>query len=147
MSISHHPGDPVADPIHAEWTAGGPHENWAAATKRASNIKLVGVTLQTNEDTASLATHWSKMLDLPIKKEGSVPYLECSNARLKFVKATDGRGDGISQLDVAVRDVSAAKQRAVKAGGTAKGDCVELVGTLFNFLPLSDDVGHGPSRL
>ncbi|TPX32878.1 hypothetical protein SmJEL517_g04073 [Synchytrium microbalum] len=142
LSISHHAkygGDPVASPL-ADWPAGGPRDIWIPASKRADKIRLVGCSIQ-SDNPKELAAHWSQMLNLPVSLDKGIPCIDFSNARLKFVEGTDGRGEGICELDVAVEDVSAATKRAIGAGGRLQGDRVEMVGMWFHFVPLTASVG------
>lgn len=94
---------------------------------------LVGVEMQ-SDDPGALAGKWSTLTGLPLKDENGAPSLAFSNATLRFVKATDGRGDGLGGLDVTVRNGEKALATARERGLPVKGSQITICGTRFNLV-------------
>lgn len=106
------------------WPA-GPHWQSSVRTQRCSAI--VGAMLQ-SDDPAALARRWGQILQRdPVQRHGEWR-LALDNAQLRFVRAEDGRGEGLAGIDLSVSDagaiVSAARSRGcavldgrVNAGG------------------------------
>ena len=70
-------------------------------------------------DPRGLADRWSKIADLPLRNDarGRIE-LPLDNAAVRFVEATDGRGEGLGGIDVVVADrqrlLDAAEQRGLR---------------------------------
>ncbi len=101
-----HPGDVGAailsidqsdDP--AEWAWGGP--DWRSAVDTSVVSAVAGVELQA-DDPDAVASQWSAMLDRPVHNG----VIRLDDAELRFVAATDGRGDGVSGYDLVATDRS-----------------------------------------
>lgn len=114
-----HPQDMIASFLDIEWDqqqdftgcwhpAGG--ENW----RRELTAELLGVELQ-SDDPVQLAALWGSILDIPVQQDENAIWLELRNAQLRFVEARDGRGAGLSGIDISLIDrastVAAAKSR------------------------------------
>lgn len=76
---------------------------------------LVAVEIQA-DDPADLTDRWARALGRPAD-DGRI---ELSDAVIRFVQATDGRGDGLAAADLVAADRSRA------------GETIELCGTRFN---------------
>jgi hypothetical protein len=61
----------------------------------------------------------------------SRPLIALDDARLRFVAATDGRGEGLAGLDVACADPKRALAAARTAGLPVHGDTIIVCGTRF----------------
>jgi len=107
----------AADPP-ASWRWGGP--DWE---QQAVPGELVAVELQA-ADPAALAERWSLVLDRPAV-EGCIAL---DRGALRFVEATDGRGDGVSGFEVAVPDPDAARTVAADRGLMVHPDGVIALG-------------------
>lgn len=104
-------GDAVGGP----WYPAG--KNWEPYVRTDSVEGITAAELQSPEPEV-LAKRWADMaeIDLGTDADGN-PAFELDNATLRFVEATDGRGEGLGGIDVKVAD-----RDAVLAG--AKGrDC------------------------
>ena len=56
-------------------------------------------------DPKASAELWSDLLDTPLQETEPGQYtLPFDNAVMRFVKATDGRGDGLSGIDLQIND-------------------------------------------
>ncbi|MEE2893116.1 MAG: VOC family protein [Pseudomonadota bacterium] len=95
---------------------------WAGADWRYHSLAdvvtaITAIDLQA-DDPQALAQRWSRAIDRPVR-DGVI---ELDDAELRFVQATDGRGDGLS----------AAELRA--ADRTRAGECLELCGFQFRLV-------------
>ena len=86
----------VAEPAEA-WPWAGP--DWHDHVDTSVVDAVIGVEIQAN-DPDDVAQRWSALLDRPVE-DGSI---ELDDADVRFVKALDGRGDGIRALDFRVQD-------------------------------------------
>lgn len=110
----------------ARWEWGGP--NWKDNVRSEVSCEIVGAELQ-GADPEGMAKRWAAALGLEARAEGSDWRIALDGGELRFVTAKDGRGDGLSAFDVAVRDPDDVRARA-KARDCldAEGD-VTLCGT------------------
>jgi len=84
---------------------------------------IAGVEIQSPEPDA-LAKRWAEILELPLKDGG----ITLQNAKLRFVKETDGRGEGLSGLDLKAGDRKHALDAAEKQGRRISDDTVMVCG-------------------
>ena len=80
-----------------EWPWAGPE--WRAHVDTSIADAIVGVELQSN-DPEDVAQRWSALLERPVE-DGM---LKLDDADLRFVKAGDGRGDGLRAIDFRASD-------------------------------------------
>jgi hypothetical protein len=96
------------------WEPAGPH--WQQA-KTDVVAGIIAAEIQADDPTA-LAARWSSILDRDVRAgvDGEAT-IDLDNATLRFVAITDGRGEGLGGIDVAVtaanasRVLAAAEQR------------------------------------
>ena len=80
-------------------------------------------------DPEGLARRWAEVLDRTLAVDAQAnPCFELYDATLRFVKATDGRGEGLGGLDLACSDPVEVKRRALAAGCAVEDDTVMLCG-------------------
>ncbi len=84
--------------------------------------EITGVELQA-DDPLALAQRWSQVLDRPVAQTaGGVVRIVLDQGAIRFVKATDGRGEGVGGIDVAAADrqqlSSVARSRHVATSDT-----------------------------
>jgi len=97
----------------------------------ASVRSMTGAELQ-SDDPERLARRWSEVMDLPLSRDGrSRPIIALDDARLRFVTATDGRGEGLAGLDLDCADKGRVLSGARARGLAAKGDMVVACGMRF----------------
>jgi len=99
--------------VGGPWHPAG--RNWRPYVRTDQTSAILAAEIQ-SPDPAALAARWSAMaeIDLTTNAAGqSVVKLE--NASVRFVEATDGRGEGLGAIDVAVTD-----RDAVLAGARAR---------------------------
>ena len=88
------------------WAWAGP--DWAYHSSDAVSA-MTAVEIQA-DDPGALAGRWAAILDRPAID----CTIECDDAAIRFVEATDGRGDGLAAIDLAVTDrVRVGETRAI----------------------------------
>jgi len=80
-----------------EWPWAGPE--WRAHVDTSIADAIVGIELQSN-DPEDVAQRWSALLERPVE-DG---ILKLDDADVRFVKAGDGRGDGLRAIDFRAND-------------------------------------------
>lgn len=107
-----------ADPP-AEWPWAG--SDWRAHQRDDVVTDMVGVELQA-DDPEVTANRWARVLDRTVAPTGAGFEILLDDAELRFVGATDGRGPGVSAIDV----------RAADPGRV--GTSIDCVGVRVNFV-------------
>lgn len=138
--IQLHPGDLKTTFLDVEWDehedlsgpwppAGG--TGWEDKVRQHLVLGFSGVELQA-EDPAAAAGLWSAVTGSPVESVGGAPGVNLNNASLRFVPPSDGRGPGLSAVDLEVRDVAGVCERARARGLPAVPDRVEVCGVRFH---------------
>ena len=108
------------------WEWGGPV--WRENVRIDTSVGISGAELQA-DDPAAMAGRWGEILGFaPVKTGGGWKIDLDDGGEIRFVVATDGRGEGLGRFDVAVKD-PAAVRAAARARGLLHGDDVILSGT------------------
>jgi len=118
--------------INGPWHPAG--HNWHAAVRTGIVRSIATAEIQSPEHT-QLAARWSEIVDLPVKKDANgQSTLHLDNAGIRFVDDTDGRGEGLSGIDIVVADrprlLAAAKHR----GRRVSDDVVSICGMRFRLV-------------
>lgn len=108
------------------WQWGGP--NWQANVKTDVTTGIVGAELQSH-DPEALADRWAGVLGKPRGTVEDGFRIQLDGGELRFVQATDGRGEGLRAFDVAAHDPDAVRARAKARGRLEEGGEVTLCGT------------------
>ena len=91
-------GDDPAGP----WQPAGP--NWLPAQRADVVARMTAAELQSDNPQA-MAARWSQVLQRPLtENKAGQPTIALDDAQLRFVEAADGRGDGLSGLDLETVD-------------------------------------------
>ena len=77
--------------------------DWQAARQTEVVTGIAAAELQ-SPDPARLAARWADILDRPITESDGTREIMLDNATLRFVEATDGRGEGLAALDLVTAD-------------------------------------------
>ncbi|MCU1504887.1 MAG: hypothetical protein JWM12_4241 [Ilumatobacteraceae bacterium] len=85
------------DMVDGPWEPAGP--NWQHA-RRTGIVGGINAAVIQSDDPVRLATRWSELLDVPVEGDDN-PSIPLDNATLMFVKAADGRGEGLAGLYLA----------------------------------------------
>ncbi len=116
----------AADPPSSWQWAGS---EWATAVRMDVVTEITGVELQADEPLA-LAQRWSEVLARPVAQTASgIVRIVLDQGAIRFVKAADGRGEGVSGIDVAVSDRPRLLAAARDRGIAATDDQITICGT------------------
>jgi hypothetical protein len=114
------------------WRWAGP--DWKKHVRSDVTRALAGAEIQAMEP-AALAERWSQVFARRATPQADGSFeLALDVGRLRFVPARDGRGDGVSGIDVTVVDQAGALARARARGLPASGDTVEICGTRIRLI-------------
>jgi hypothetical protein len=114
-------------PTWEHWEWGG--KVWRENMKTDVATAITGVELQ-GDDPEALAKRWGEILGFsPVKTGGGWKIDLPDGGEIRFVVATDGRGEGLGRFDVAVKDPDAVRAVAKARGKLGEGGDVILSGT------------------
>lgn len=116
---------PGGDDRRGAWWPAGPQ--WQHHVRTDDTRALLGIELE-SPDAASLAGHWSAILEAPLSHAGGAPVLVFEATTIRFVP---GRTECLSSVLLAVADVQATLDRAVARGHRVDGDAFHLAGVHF----------------
>jgi hypothetical protein len=124
---NHGANDPVPP-----WEPAGP--DWAAA-RRTDVVRAMTAAEIQADDAAALATRWSQVLDRPVTT-GAAGHatIALDDATLRFVPATDGRGEGLGGLDLQTADRARVLEAAESRGCRVSDDLVMVCGVRFRLV-------------
>jgi Glyoxalase-like domain len=118
-------GEPADGPWH-------PAASRSTADSGSAAVRaMTGAELQ-SDDPERLARRWSEVMELPLSRDSrGRPSIALDDATLRFVPATDGRGEGLAGLDLSCADRGRALSIARARGIAAAGDVVAACGMRF----------------
>lgn len=135
-----HPADTGGSFLEIDWDAREePEGNWGpaggSAWTHAMRTHVVSdftaAELQ-SPDPTRLAERWSAITEIPLAKNSAgQPELPLENARLRFVPAEDGRGEGLGGVDLRVVDRARLLEAADQRGLRVSDDQVLICGVRF----------------
>ena len=109
-------------------------DHWRPHVRREVTQAMVAGELQSADPRAS-AELWSAMLGTPVQEVGSGRYtLAFDNAVMRFVEATDGRGDGLSGIDLRINDMEHVLREAHARKLTVMDNQVTICGVRINLV-------------
>ena len=85
------------DDMDGPWEPAGPDWQRARSTDIVTGIAAAEIQ---SPDPQRLAARWSEILERPLEDQGHHFTIDLDNATLRFVEATDGRGEGLGGIDV-----------------------------------------------
>jgi hypothetical protein len=130
LELNHTEG---GDSLDGPYAPAGPR--WQSAIRTEVTQALLAAELQ-SPDPEALARRWSWILERPLGKDAAgAPEIALDLGRLRFVTASDGRGEGLSRLDIAVADRAPILAAAARHGAAVNGDEITLCGTRFRLVP------------
>jgi len=111
----------------ASWRWAGPE--WEQHVRTSIVSEITAVELQ-SADPDALAQRWSQILNRPVARTAAgVIRIVLDQGAIRFVPATDGRGDGVGGFDVAVVDRERVKSAATTRGIAVAGNLLTVCGT------------------
>jgi catechol 2,3-dioxygenase-like lactoylglutathione lyase family enzyme len=114
------------------WKWAGP--DWQDTLQMDVVSEITGIELQ-SDDSAAMATRWGEVLDRPrIDGPDGECWVQVDTGTVRFVKASDGRGDGLSGIDLRATDRERLLRQARERGLPVKGDGVTICGTQFRIV-------------
>ncbi len=115
---------------HWEWA--GP--NWRETIDTSVCTGITGVELQ-SDNPGAMAARWAEVLGEKVVTEGESVEIPLTDSVIRFVRATDGRGDGVSAFDVGVWDHEAFTRRAHELGLVDETGNIVACGTRIYGVP------------
>ncbi|MGH7384725.1 MAG: VOC family protein, partial [Candidatus Rokuibacteriota bacterium] len=76
------------------------YQKGTAANQSNSITAMTAAELQ-SDDPEGLARRWSQVIERPVQMRDGQRVIALDDATLRFIEATDGRGDGLGGLDLA----------------------------------------------
>jgi hypothetical protein len=142
--IQLHPRDTGGPMLEVDWHEGGdmPENPWshAAGTDwrkaiRTTRVNAIAAAVIQSDDPAALAAKWSAILDRPVRNahDGELT-IALDGSVLRFVRAKDGRGEGLGGLDLMATDKAAVLKAARARGLPIDGDTITLAGLRFRLV-------------
>lgn len=118
-----------ADPC-GPYAPAGPR--WQDSVRTGRVRAVTGAVLQ-GEDPARLARRWGEILRRAPQQDARGWLLTLDNATLRFVAATDGRGEGLAEITIDAADPHAIARAAQARGCSVSAHGVALGGVLFSW--------------
>ena len=118
LEIDHQPG---GEAIDGPWEPAG--KNWKPFVRTDVVKAITGVEIQSPEPDA-LAKRWAEILNLPLSERT----IKVDNSSIRFVQESDGRGEGLSGLDLVATNKKRALDAAEKMGRRIGDDTVIVCG-------------------
>jgi hypothetical protein len=116
----------VADPP-SSWRWAGP--DWESHVRSETSEWLTGAEIQTSDPRAT-AHRWAEIIDSPVIDPDDGHFeLPLDAGSLRFVETSDGRGDGVSAIEVQVRDAERVLANARRLGLETGPDHFAVCGT------------------
>ncbi len=116
----------------ASWKWAGP--DWQTQVRTDVSSGIVGVEMQ-SDDPLALAARWAEVLDRQVREVNGGAAIVLDAGTIRFVPARDGRGEGVSGVDVAVADLPRLLANA-RSRGIAVDDGRVLIGGVWFAPPL-----------
>jgi hypothetical protein len=122
LSMARHLPDNVAA---GAWYPAGQAWETQPGSSRVSGLTAVEIQ---SEDPQLLAERWARLLGLTTTVTARGHRIDLDDGEIRFVSATDGRGEGLSGLDLRVSDLPAVRAAADRAGLTLEDDVLMICG-------------------
>jgi Glyoxalase-like domain len=118
--------------LDGPWSPAG--RNWQSAVHTDVVRGIAAAELQ-NPDPADLAARWGQIVELPVETNaGGNPNLRLDNAGIRFVKDTDGRGEGLGGIDLVVANRPRLLAAAERRGHRISDEVVNICGVRFRLV-------------
>jgi hypothetical protein len=138
-----HPRDTGGSFLEIDFQAGGeaPDGPWLPAgrnwkpTVRTDVVRAIVAAEIQSPEPDPLARRWGEILELPVHQDPrGNPSLRLENAAIRFVRDTDGRGEGLGGVDLAVVNRAKLLAAAERRGRPVTDDVVIVGGVRFGLV-------------
>lgn len=113
------------------WMPAG--KDWKSAVRTEVVRGIAAAEIQTPDPT-DLANRWGQIVELPVKTDAGAQSLHFDNAEVRFVKDTDGRGEGLGGVDLIVANREQLLAAAERRGKRVSDDMVNICGVRFRLV-------------
>jgi hypothetical protein len=118
--------------LNGPWMPAGP--NWQKAIRTERLAGIAAAEIQSPQPEV-VADRWGKILDVaPQPDDDGRPTITLDNASIRFVEATDGRGEGLGGIDLLAADRDAVLAEASKRGILGDDDVIVACGVRFRLV-------------
>lgn len=111
--------------------------NWQSSADARYASALAGAVLQ-SPDHERLAQRWSEILRRPVEQSNEGCMLRLDYGYLRFVRASDGRGEGLAGMDLYINDSATVKAVAEERGCVSEAGHIVIGGVQFCLIPNSE---------
>lgn len=116
----------------ARWEWGGP--DWRSNVRTDVAVEIRGCEIQ-GDDPDAISNKWAVVLGCPREATSGGWRIAVEGGEIRFGAPRDGRGEGLAEFDVAVRDPVAVRGRAMARGCVDSSGAVVLCGTRIRLVP------------
>ena len=114
------------------WMPAG--RNWKPAV-RTDVVRAIAAAEIQSPEPAALAERWARILELPLTRDArDHAAIRLDIGTIRFVKDTDGRGEGLGGIDLVAVDRARALANAKKRECKIDGDTVTIGGVRFGLV-------------
>lgn len=117
-----------ADDVDGPWHPAGPNWQRAKRTERVGGIVAAEVQC---DDPETIAHRWSEIAEIPLNADLS---LTLDNATIRFVACSDGRPEGLAEIDIATNDAGAILAAADEIDARRGDQQIYLCGVRINLV-------------
>lgn len=138
-----HPADTGGSFFQIDWDAQNDHQGqWAPAGGtgwkefvKTDVVSAIRAAELQSPDPAPLAQRWGDIADIPLRKDarGNLE-MPLNNSVIRFVEATDGRGEGLGAIDIEATDRERLLKVAEERGLRTSDSQVMICGLRFNLV-------------
>jgi hypothetical protein len=114
------------DDLDGPWEPAG--ADWQRARRTDVVTGIAAAEIQ-SPDPQRLAARWSEILEVGLEQADGVATIQLDNATLRFVEATDGRGEGLGGIDLIATTPPGSVETA-SARGDGRIDPPPIIGGL-----------------
>jgi hypothetical protein len=138
-----HPRDTGGSFLEIDFQKGGEDINgpWEPAGKdfhkaiRTDVVRGITAAEIQSPDPKDLAERWSKIVEIPLKPDNAGnPSIRLENATIRFVKDSDGRGEGLGGLDLIASNRTKALEAAARLGKRNPDGTIQVCGMRMNLV-------------
>ena len=138
-----HPADTGGAFFEIDWDAmGEPEGHWTPAggsewvsMMHTDVVKYYSAVELQSADPHGLAERWSSIAELPLRNDSQGRFeMPLENGSVRFVEATDGRGEGLGGVDIVVHNRARILAAAAQRGRKISDHQLMIGGVRFNLL-------------